>query len=247
MTDMPPPPPPPNYDYLGNTGGTIARFRGIGKVARALVILQAILAGVTVLTFISLFAVRKYADQFSDGRLSNDDFIRKIAPFVVAGVAVAAVSLAALVLECIWSFRMAKNLPLLGRQDRTWAPAWGIAGWILAGCTLGIIPYLMHSELWKGSDPDRAAGDPGWKREPVDPLLHLWLALTVVSAATGLLGGVGLGTFRFNRNAKDLAKELHDRAALNAVTSVLSVAAAIVFILFIRKLSDRHMRATREI
>ena len=47
---------------------------------------------------------------------------------------------------------MAKNLEVLGRQERTFSPGATIAINILGGCTLGILPYFMWRELWKGSD-----------------------------------------------------------------------------------------------
>jgi hypothetical protein len=247
MSDFPPPPPPPpNYAYNIPGYAPVGGFRAVGRVGKALYLLELAAAVGGVLSAVMLVALSKWGDRLIGDQITTSEFRDKVAPLLLISVVVGGVGVAVLVLQCIWSFRLAKNLPLLGRHDQTWAPAWGIAGWILSGCTLGIIPYLMHCELWKGSDPERPAGDPGWKAEPVEPLLHVWLALTILGAALGIAGGIGRRPFGLGGRDRDLAKSLKDGLALNVASSLIGVVAAIVFAIVVQRLTRRHMDATGE-
>jgi hypothetical protein len=247
MSDTPPPPPPPSYAYPLPADEQVQHFRPIGKVARALVVLQIILAAATALSIVAIIAVRNWGDRYLAGTIDEDEFIRKITAFVGATFLVASVSIAAFVLQCVWSYRMAANLPLLGRTDRRWGPGWGIAGWIVTAVFAvgAIIPYMMHAELWRGSDPQSPLNSTKWKSNPVDPLLHIWLALTLGSALSRLLGGFGT-SFDVGRSSETIAEELRDRLAVNVVSLVLALGAAVVFIIFVRRLTQRHMAATGE-
>jgi ABC-type multidrug transport system fused ATPase/permease subunit len=246
MSDMPPPP-PPSYAYPIPADEQVQRFRPIGKVARALVVLQIILAAATALSIVAIIGVRNWGDRYLSGTIDEDEFIRKITPFVGATFLVATVSIAAFVLLCIWSYRMAANLPLLGRVDRRWGPGWGIAGWILTAifAVVAIIPYMMHAELWRGSDPQTPPSSTTWKTNPVEPLLHVWLALSLASAVSRLWGGFDT-SFDVGRSSETIAEELRDRLAMNILSLSLALAAAVVFIVFIRRLTQRHMAATGE-
>src|SRR6266508_3598887 len=123
MSDFPapPPPPPPNYAYVLPGHRPVGGFRSIGRVGRALVILQIISAASSALSVVALVAAGRWGQRFLDSEIDRDEFVRKIAPFLLASIVVGGVGVAVVVLQCIWSFRMAKNLPLLGRQNQTWA------------------------------------------------------------------------------------------------------------------------------
>ena len=118
---------------------------------------------------------------------------------------------------------------------------------ILGGCTLGIANFFMWREMWVGSDPATAPGDPEWKRKPVSPLIIGYLVLTLGSVVVGLSLGVASGftTIRTS-SSTDAAKNLADKLGVVAVTGVLQIAASVVFIMIVRQLSARHMQATRE-
>ena len=147
----------------------------------------------------------------------------------------------------IWTFRLAKNHQVLSRQPQSFAPGATIAVNILGGCTLGILNYFMWRELWKASDPETTPGDPSWKQRIVTPLLTVYLVLSLGGIAAGIAGGVRqFGGIRTSNKAPDLAKDIADQIAVLSLSGVLAAAAAIVFIMFVRQLSARHMKAIGE-
>jgi hypothetical protein len=143
---------------------------------------------------------------------------------------------------------MAKNLRALGRPSQSFSPGVTIAINILGGCTLGILPYFMWRELWKGSDPSVAPGDPEWKRRPILPLLHVWLVATLVTAVTSFTGGGAANAFtRVNSGSESsIAKDLDSHFGYIIAGGVFGIITTILFIVFVRRLAARHMQATRE-
>ena len=251
MTDFPPPPPyepPPAYATLESTGVFGGRFRPIRGIGKALVVLNALWIAVSVLVLLLQFRLHNSAVTFRQGGLSTSDFVDKLAPFMVVSVVSAGLGIAILVLQCIWSFRMASNLQVLGRQPQTWKPGWGIAVWLLSGCTLGILPFLMTRELWKGSDPDLSPGDPRWKTGPTGPAISVWFGLQIASVIVGVAAGMSAATYGVGSTDRDsIAKALDQRLPLVVISGLLTVAVTAAFIAMVRQLSDLHMRATQEL
>jgi hypothetical protein len=161
MTDMPPPPPPnmtppPGYVPYGGYGAVTPGVQKIGGLIKALVILLVILIPaqiVGVLTSLSTIdKAKKYLD--SNGTTDFDTAqnpLSSLGSLLIIPIAV---------LTMIVMYKMANNLKALGRTDATWAPGWAIGGWFVPPCVLYVVPWLMFRELWKGSDPDVAPGDP---------------------------------------------------------------------------------------
>ena len=245
MSNIPPPPPlspPPGYVPYGAPGAAGGTFQNIGGLAKALVILSAIGAALS-LALVGLgFSLRDKAD----GSLSA--FEDSLGPYVLVGLLAGAVGLAALVVQIIWTYRMAKNLRTLRRDGQGFAPGATIAINILGGCTLGILPFFMWRELWKGSNPESPTGDPNWKQSALGNIVIGWFALqlvTVVSTFSISIGSTfsaGFGTGK----SSDLAEQLRDKVGVTAISGVLGVATAVAFILVIRQLTDRHMQSTGE-
>ena len=126
----------------------------------------------------------------------------------------------------------------------------GIAVNLLGGCTLGILNFFMWREIWKGADPDTAPGDPSWKQRAASVLPGIKLGLTLAGVAAGIGLGVansGFTTIRINNQSNvDLAETLEDQFALIALSGALGIAASVVFIMYVRQVAARHMKATRE-
>ena len=245
MSNIPPPPPlspPPGYVPYGAPGAAGGTFQNIGGLAKALVILSAIGAALS-LALVGLgFSLRNKAD----GSLSA--FEDSLGPYVLVGLLAGAVGLAALVVQIIWTYRMAKNLRTLRRDGQSFGPGVTIAINILGGCTLGILPFFLWRELWKGSNPESPAGDPNWKKSALGNIVIGWFVLqlvTVVSTFSISIGSTfsaGFGTGK----SSDLAEQLRDKVGVTAISGVLGVATAVAFILVIRQLTDRHMQSTGE-
>ncbi len=251
MTDMPPPPPnmgpPPGYVAYGGPGAVQGTFQRIGGLTKWLLGLLVVSFVVQLASLLVQFTLRDSAAKFinNPSSLNFDDKLGLyLAVVAIAGIA----SVAQIVILIIWTFRLAKNGRVMGRQPQAFSPGATIAVNILGGCTLGILNFFMWRELWKAADPDTAMGDPSWKQRAVTPLLTAYLVLTLATIAASLsLGFSGaVGPVRTAGSSADLAKNISDKLPLIALGGVLTLAAAGVFIMFVRQLAARHMQATHE-
>jgi Domain of unknown function (DUF4328) len=185
------------------------------------------------------------AKKFLDGTISEDKFRDTVSvnPSSIVGLVVIPIA----VLTMIWMFRMAANLRKLGREGQTWAPGWGIGAWFVPPCVVYAVPWLMFKELWKGSDPAVAQGDPNWKQGSVSPVITVWWVLYGLVPLLGLFSAAGLtGQLRAGMTMRSLAERFRDFGAINIVFTVVGMVATLVYIRLVRDLSSRHMQSTRE-
>ncbi len=249
MSDLPPPPPfnltpPPGYVAYGGPGSVPFGTQPIGGVAKPLGILMMILIPVQVLSVISTISVSKSAKDYLDGSISEAKFedaysgnITQLGGFLVIPVAV---------LTMIWMFRMAKNLRALGRNGATFAPGWAIGGWFTPPCAIYAVPWLMLKELWKGSDPEVPNGDPNWKAGHVSPLITAWWVMYGLLPLAGFATAAGLISGLQDLDTRDLAEQFDKYAAINIALGVVGVGTAVVYLMIVRQLSARHMKAIGE-
>ncbi|HAN35080.1 MAG TPA: hypothetical protein DCQ52_06415 [Acidimicrobiaceae bacterium] len=253
MTDMPPPPPPnmgppPGYVAYGSPGAVGGQVQRTRTLAKWLVALLAISLAAQAVSLLLQLTLQSAAQDLLDNTINSGEFDDKIALFAVVGLLVAAVGIGQLVVLIVWTYRLVKNHQAIGRQPLTFKPGATIAVNILGGCTLGILNFFMWRELWRASDPETAPGDPSWKQRTVSPLVGLNLGLSLAGIAAGVSLGLSgsVGGVRTTVSTKDLAENLDDKLLFIAASGLLSLAASAVFIVFVRQLSARHMRATRE-
>jgi hypothetical protein len=229
----------------------VSPFQRIASLTKWLRYLLIASIAFSVVTLLVQFTVRGRAQDFVDGVISRDDFEDRLGLFLLVGLVTGAVAIAQLVVLCVWTFRMAKNMQKLGRQGQSLSqPGVTIAINILGGCTLGILNFFMWREIWRGSDPDSPPGDPGWKQRAVDSIVAIWLALTLGAAVASISLGFGqafTGGFDTGSNTTDLAEQLTDDFAFSALSSLLTLGAAIAFYVLVTRLAARHMQATAEV
>lgn len=248
---LPPPPPsmvpPPGYPIGHAYSSARPPLRPIRPVARALMVLQIIAAAFTGVVLLLQIALVNRADDFVAGVIDDGRFRDAVGPFLAVSLLAGGVSIAMLVLLIIWSYRIADNLQRLRRDGLVWKPGLTIVVWLLGGCTLQIINFLMLREHWKGSDPASPPGDPSWRSRPVSGVVTVWFVLAVgqvaLSAASGLrsIGGVGV-----DRGTSELAESLSDRLGLVVASGAIGLAAAITLIVVVRRMTDLHVLATGE-
>ena len=239
--------PPPGYVAYGGPGAYGGTFRPIRNLTKALVVLTIVAIAASALGLVAQLALRNKALDFREGSMTLSEFRDKLGPYIAASVIAGLVGLAALIVQIIWTFRIAKNMEVLGRQGRSFAPGATIAINILGGCTLGILPYFMWRELWKGSDPESPRGDPNWKQRPVGSIVHIWIGVNLLTVIVA--GGLGVSNAltRVNSNSDaTIAKQLDNQLGLVIAAGALSVVASLIFLMLIRQLAARHMQATRE-
>lgn len=156
-------------------------------------------------------------------------------------------ALAPAVAFLFWFARAYYNLPRLGVQGLRYKRGWSIGAWFIPIFNL-FRPKQIANDVWRGSD---AAADgqtgPGWRDRPVPALLHWWWAAWV---AANLLGNV-VGRILFSnlenpvtrKEAFDALEDEQLAYQLDIVTSVVSVIAAILVVLVIRRISERQKEA----
>lgn len=255
MSELPPPPPPPPsygpppgyvpYQQSVPTGGFCSP---IGTLTKWLVGLLSVGIGASALSIIVQVALRNNAADFLDGKLTPDTFTSKIAPYVAVAALAAFAGLAQLVILTIWTFRIARNAQVLGRFDQKFKPGATIAVNLLGSCTLGILNFFMWRELWRASDPDAQPGDPTWRERALSPLIAIHLGLNLAGIAVSLSLGAGriFGQFDSTTNDADFARQLQDQLPSIVIGGLLTLAASAVFVVFVRQLAQRHMRASGE-
>ncbi len=250
MSDMPPPPPPnmappPGYIAYGGQGAAPRGVQNIGGLTKALVTLLVILLPLQLLSVVSTININSKARDFLNGSASESDF-EKAAQFNIgqlAGLLIIPIA----VLTIIWMFRMAGNLRSLGRTGATWAPGWAIGGWFVPPCVLYVVPWLMFKELWKGSDPGVAAGDPTWKSGRVSPLITVWWVLYGLVPLLGFVTSASIiSQFSADNDFVSIAEQFDKYSAINIALAVVGIATTAVYLVLVRQLSARHMQATRE-
>ncbi len=240
--------PPPGYVAYGGPGSYGGTFQRIGGLTKALIALSIVTIITSALSLITQLMLRGDALDFRDGTTTLESFADKLNPYLFVTAVAGFVGLGTLVVQIVWTFRMAKNMEALGRSNRTFSPGATIAINILGGCTLGILPYFMWREIWKGSDPESPPGDPGWKQRPVGQIVHTWLIVSLLTVIVGAGLGIGNAVARISRNSNEtIAKQLDSRIGLVVAAGVLSLISAVVFLTLIRQLSARHMRSIREV
>jgi len=240
--------PPPGYVAYGGPGAIQGTFQRIGGLTKWLVGLLIVSFVAQVISLLVQFTLRDSATDLINNTISSSAFDDKLGLYLAAAALAGIASIAQIVIMIIWTFRMAKNHKVLGRQPQSFSPGATIAVNILGGCTLGILNFFMWRELWKAADPETAAGDPSWKQRVVTPLITVYLVLTLATVAAALSLGISgaVGPVRTTGSSSDLAENLSDKLAYIALSGVLTLAAAGVFIVFVRQLAARHMQATRE-
>ena len=251
MTDLPPPPPPnlgppPGYIAYGGAGAVPQGAQSIGGLTKALVVLLIIMIPLQILVVIGTININEKAKDFLNGVISRSEF--EDATQANVGTFAGLLIIPVAVLTIIWMYRMASNLRVLGRHGATWAPGWAIGGWFVPPCVLYVVPWLMFKELWRGSDPDVGYGDPSWKQGRVAPIVTIWWVMYGLLPLVGILTAASIFS-QFSAGGADiddLAEQYDKWATVNVGMAVIGIGTTAVYLMLVRQLSARHMRATRE-
>jgi len=254
MSELPPPPPPnmaPPPGYVAYGGGYSAAggtFRPVGTLGKWLVALLCVTLAAQALLVVVQLTLKDAAEEFlSVGNI--DAFDDKLVTYLGLGALAAIAALAQLVILVIWTWRMAKNAQVLGRQPQSFGPGATIAVNLLGSCTLGILPFFMWRELWRASDPQVAPGDPSWKQGLVPALIPVHLAFSIASIVSSISINTGAGVtvgWTSGGSRKEVAERLSDKLPAIVASGLFAAGAAVVFLLIARQLTARHMQATRE-
>lgn len=221
--------------------------RRIGGLATPIVVSTVIVALGTLVSAVLSAGVATDAADFLAGDIGRAEFEDAIAPLNSVQLLVSVATLATGVLTIIWMFRIAGNVRAFGRAT-TWSPLFAIFGWFLPPLVLYIVPFLVLRELWKASEPTGVDETDGWKRTPDNPVLWVWFV--VFGLVPAVLFAVQIGSFADGglptNDIQSVADSLDEFGALGWLTAALSLAAAVVWVMFVRSLTQRHKQLTNE-
>ena len=228
--------------------GQLKRVGGLGKW----VVAATALAGVTgVISTIVLAPVVDKASQFLDGTISEDEFNDAYLSSQLLSTLQSAIGIAAGVFTIIWMYRIASNVRVFSRAT-TFHPVFAIVGWLLPPF-LFVLPLLILRELWKASNPSTPPGDGGWKQSSVPALLYVWFVvygiipgILTALVAVSTVQSVFDGGFTDPDNARVTAEALESAGQFTVMSGVVTTIAAVVWIIFVRQLTARHIELTGE-
>lgn len=255
---MPPPPPPPGltappgYVAYQNAPTPTGQLKRVGGLAKWAMIATAVTGVLSAVSAIVLAPVLGQASDFLDGEISEDQFNDAYLSSQLLSTLQTAVGLAAGVLTILWLYRIAANVRVYSRRT-TFSPVFAIVGWFLPPF-LYVLPLLVIREVWKASDPDVPVGDEGWRGAQVNPLLYVWFALYGVIPAilTGLvffrtLESVFDGGITNSGNAELTAETLRSAGQFTVASGIITIVAALVWVILVKQLTARHIALTGEI
>ena len=237
--------PPPGYIAYGATDAQSGSIQGIRRISKAMIVLLWIHLPLQLLGILDILQLASQAQKYLDGAISEQSF--KDSTTVGVGVGSVLLVIPIAVLTMVWMYRMAANLRLLGRPGQTWVSGWGIGAWFVPPCVVYAVPWLMFKELWRGSDPVLVRGDPAWKQGRVAAIITWWWVLYGLLPIFALSSnGQFVGALRSDKSTRALAQRTHDYVGSSVVFQALSIAATVVYLVLVRRLSARHMTATGE-
>jgi Domain of unknown function (DUF4328)/Protein of unknown function (DUF2510) len=135
------------------------------------------------------------------------------------------------ILFIVWQWRSAKNAEALGRTGAQYGAGWSIGGWFIPLANL-VIPVIILQDLWRSSDPESSPDS--WRTRPRSSLIRWWWGTIVVGWLAGRFGAnttAGTASVSQLRSANETA----------SAGAVLFVAASILAIFVVRRITDRQV------
>ncbi|KOG53474.1 hypothetical protein ADK76_27730 [Streptomyces griseoflavus] len=215
----------PPYDGFPPTGGPALR-PAKGLATAVTVLLYAVIAT-------DLIALG--ADLNTRSLLGNlatataQEAKRADALYELAGVLQGGILIATAVVFIIWFHRSRVNAEHYTRDVCTLGRGWAIGSWFVPIGNLWL-PYRVAKETWQASA--QSAPDGSWRTVSMAPV-RAWWTLWVVSLAVSRIGAV-----LYHKHTKDhLLDGLRQALSVIALSELLDIAAAVLAILFVRKLT----------
>jgi multisubunit Na+/H+ antiporter MnhC subunit len=242
----PPPAPPPGYYAEGTPqpqpGGAPsaaytppARWRSLRGLTTALTWLfsaHIVLTVVLIIGVLNHFRVlgdKETGGLVFDTKAVNDANALPAAMILLSGL----VGLTTFVLLIIWLYRAAKNNEALGRQNPRLGPGWAIGGWFIP-IAWWVIPFIILDDVWRGSDPSIARGDPTWRRSSTMGAIWAWLVTAVIFTVPSAIAS-STGDVRADEPEKVRRDDI-----LRVIGAVGAIVAAVLAILVTRRIAARQ-------
>jgi hypothetical protein len=230
--------PPSQWGYASSP----PQWRSLRGLTTALTILLWITVPINVLLVIGVIHhLSVLSDHEVGGLVFDPDPVNDAATFPAAMLVLfALLSIAIFIVFVIWLYRAAKNNEALGRDNTRFSPGWSIGAWFIPLANL-VIPVLIVRDLWRGSDPSVPRGEPNWRRAPGGAIVGWWWAAYLVMTIPWAFTGLGKNSEGKFSNASDLRRS----DTLRVVSAVGAIAAAVLALTLVRRLSARQEECLR--
>ena len=152
------------------------------------------------------------------------------------GLAQTVLNILSIVAFILWYSRAYRNAIALGIRNPRYGTRWAVWMWFIPLANL-VLPKKVTTDIYRGSDPQMAYGDPDFASRPVSSLLHWWWAAWLL---TGLLNRGAFNSLNSAMTPEDLtaAVKLYIAADLsNAVAAGLAIA---VVLRITRRMEERR-------
>ncbi|WP_405761065.1 DUF4328 domain-containing protein [Streptomyces sp. NBC_01420] len=168
------------------------------------------------------------ADGLEDGFLAVDEeaWDRADMLYLAAGRLQTLTFLACAVVFIVWFRRVRLNAEVFDPQAHSMAPGWAVGAWFVPFGNLWL-PRRVASGVWTASAP---ADTPGGRSEAPRGLLNGWWAAFVAAEILSRAGGQAY-------DGAETGREIIDGLDLVAFGDALEVGAAVLAILFVRRLT----------
>jgi hypothetical protein len=142
-----------------------------------------------------------------------------------------------------WFHRAYSNLPKMGVAGLRYAPGWAIGAWFIPIFNL-FRPKQIANDIDRASAPDAVVNTNAWHERAPARLLHWWWGLFVASgllanvAARAIINAAEDQAFLTRRDALDALEQERTGFSLDVLASLLAIAAVVLAILVIRRLTQ---------
>ncbi|MDQ3571448.1 MAG: DUF4328 domain-containing protein [Actinomycetota bacterium] len=168
-----------------------------------------------------------------------------------AGIAVGVSYLAVALFAFIpWFHRAYANLRRLGVQHMRYKPGWAIGAWFIPIFNL-FRPKQIANDIWRASATDATVGNQTWHERPAGTVVHWWWGLFLLAGF--VVGGAGNVIATANNKPLDTRAQVNEALELervgytmDAAGSLISVAAAALAIIVVRKVSAMQTETIEE-
>jgi hypothetical protein len=214
------------------------RIRPTQALGRWLVWLLVGVAALTLLAIIFRFGQLSLLQKIRDegaGAVTQSQAEAADNRLTAASVPLGILTIATIVVWCVWQYRAQANLRPLGAANLRYSPGWAVGWWFIPFANFAM-PYLTVRELWKASDPE--GGSVGWQMGKTTLLIPFWWACWLGYAVLVSIGASILANAESNGVAS-----VGTRIAVtewSIAGQFVLIVAAVLAILIIGQIDDRQ-------
>jgi hypothetical protein len=209
------------------------RYRSLRRPAQVVIgvlILGIVVDAIALIVEVDYYSVLDELDRGID--VSVADIQAADDRSAAAGLAQIVSYIPAIVAFIVWFARAYRNTAGLGATGMRRKPGWSIGAWFVPILNL-FRPKQIANDIWRATDPALPRVASGWQGNAVHGLIHWWWAIWIMAGVSGNL------STRVYLNAETLSEQL-GASAFSAFADVVFIAAAVLAILVVRRVTGRQ-------